>query len=186
MHYVWQRGEISCLRLFRTSQGQRSSAPPPNPDSDSLTAETGTVHDTREPQTLVVEEDGDDNNDDDSEEDETSSMDDEDLPRWAKRSAFPDDPLMRSHTLLVALVPAYLLPDLPGPQDRAKLLNVLLSGQLLCIAYNIGIRQSRKPWGYINVDSIHDIFSLEAAVTKSEADGTQGERGAQRLDVQAY
>ena len=177
MHYVWQRGEISCLRLFRTSQGQRSSAPPPNPDSDSLTAETGTVHDTREPQTLVVEEDGDDDDDDDSE---------EDLPRWAKRSAFPDDPLMRSHALLVALVPAYLLPDLPGPQDRAELLNALLSGQLLCIAYNIGIRQSRKLWGYINVDSIHDIFALEAAVTKSEADGTQEERGAQRLDVQAY
>ena len=194
----WVYEQERAARKPERSKGRRSSAPPPNPDSTSLTAigdcaerrvDAGKMmvamrdlvltEEPEELQTLVEEEDGDGDgdDDDDGEEDETSSMDDEDLPRWAKRSAFPDDPLMRSHALLVALLPAYLLPHLPGPQDRAELLNALSSGQLLCIAYNIGVRQSRKPWGYINVDSIHDIFALEAAVTKSEADGTQEERG---------
>src|SRR6266702_6075449 len=54
----------------------------------------------------------------------------------------------------------------PGSQDRAAFLNALSSSPLLCLAYNAGVRQSRKPWGYINTDSIHDIISLEAAVTK--------------------
>lgn len=71
----------------------------------------------------------------------------------------------------------WLLPHIPGSQDRADFLNVLSSGQLLCIAYNIGVRQSRKPWAYINVDSIHDTIALEATVTKFEADGTQEEKG---------
>ena len=130
---------------------------------------------TEEPeelQTLVEEEDGD--GEDDDEDDETSSVDDVDLPRWAKRSTFPDDALMRTHALLVALLPASLLPHLPGSQDRIEFLNALSSGQLLCLAYNTGVRQSRKPWGYINTDSIHDIIALEAAHTKSsEVEGSQ-------------
>ncbi|KAH9158918.1 hypothetical protein EDB89DRAFT_1374082 [Lactarius sanguifluus] len=132
---------------------------------------------TEEPEELeiLVEEDGDD--DDGDGDDETSSVDDDDLPRWAKRSAFPDDPLMRVHALLVALLPASLLSHLPGSQDRAEFLNALSSGQLLYLAYNAGVRQSRKPWGYINTDSIHDIIALEAALTKSEVDGSQEEKG---------
>ncbi|KAH8980626.1 hypothetical protein EDB86DRAFT_3087730 [Lactarius hatsudake] len=120
---------------------------------------------------ILVEEDGDD--DDGDGDDETSSVDDDDLPRWAKRSAFPDDPLIRVHALLVTLLPAFLLFHLPGSQDRAEFLNALSSGQLLCLAYNAGFRQSRKPWGHINTDSIHDIIALEAALTKSEVDGSQ-------------
>ncbi|KAH9164870.1 hypothetical protein EDB89DRAFT_2233714 [Lactarius sanguifluus] len=132
---------------------------------------------TEEPEELeiLVEEDGDD--DDGDGDDETSSVDDDDLPRWAKRSAFPDDPLMRVHALLVALLPASLLSHLPGSQDRAEFMNALSSGQLLCLAYNAGVRQSRKPWGYINTDSIHDIIALEVALTKSEVDGSQEEKG---------
>ncbi|KAH9017767.1 hypothetical protein EDB83DRAFT_2528542 [Lactarius deliciosus] len=124
---------------------------------------------------MLVEEDGDD--DDGDGDDEISSVDDDDLPRWAKRSAFPDDPLMRVHALLVALLPAFLLFHLPGSQDRAEFLNALSSGQLLCLAYNAGVRQSRKPWGYINTDSVRDIIALEAALTKSEVDGSQDEKG---------
>ncbi len=56
----------------------------------------------------------------------------------------------------------------PGSQDRAAFLNALSSSPLLCLAYNAGVRQSRKPWGYINTDSIHDIIALEAAVTKHQ------------------
>ncbi len=172
-------------------KGRRSSAPPLNLDQAKPNTQTtatgrsarrlvsanmlGTMRDlvvTEEPEELqtLVEEDGDGD-------DETSSVDDDDLPRWAKRSAFPDDPLMRTQALLVALLPATLLPHLPGPQDRAEFLNALSSGQLLCLAYNAGIRQSRKPWGYINADSIHDIIALEAALMKSEVDGSQEEKG---------
>jgi len=66
---------------------------------------------------------------------------------------------------------------MPTSPDRAELLNALSSGQLLCIAYNIGDRQSRKPWGYINDDSIHDIDALEDALSASGADGLQAEKG---------
>jgi hypothetical protein len=107
----------------------------------------------------------------------TSSLDDEDLPRWAQRSAFPDGELHRTHALLVALLPASLLSHLPTSPDRAELLNTLSSGQLLCVAYNIGVRQSRKPWGYINDDSIHDIAALEDALSALAIDGSQAEKG---------
>jgi hypothetical protein len=43
------------------------------------------------------------------------------------------------------------------------------SGQSLCVEYNAGVRQSRRPWGYINADTIHDIIALEA-------DGSQEEK----------
>jgi hypothetical protein len=45
-------------------------------------------------ETLAEEEHGDVNGDG------TSSLEDEDLPRWAQRSAFPDGELPRTHTLL--------------------------------------------------------------------------------------
>jgi hypothetical protein len=105
------------------------------------------------------------------------SVDDNDLPRWAQRSAFSDGKLSRTHALLVALLPAFLLPQLPTSLDRADLLNALSSGQLLCVAYNIGVRQSRQPWGYINDESIHDIVALEDALSASGADGSQAEKG---------
>jgi len=105
------------------------------------------------------------------------SVDDNDLPRWAQRSAFSDGELSRTHALLVALLPASLLPHLPTSPDRADLLNALSAGQLLCVAYNIGVRQSRKPWGYINDESIHDIVALEDALSASAADGLQTEKG---------
>ena len=105
------------------------------------------------------------------------AVDDNDLPRWAQRSAFPDGELSRTHALLVALLPASLLPHLPTSPDRADLLNALSSGHLLCVAYDIGARQSRKPWGYINDESIHDIVALEDALSASAANGLQTEKG---------
>lgn len=68
----------------------------------------------------------------------------------------------RLHALLIAFLPPNLLPILPvEPTDRAALLKALSSGQLLCVAYNVGVRRSRKPWGYISKDAIHDIVTLE-------------------------
>ena len=105
------------------------------------------------------------------------TVDDNDLPRWAQRSTFSDGELSRTHALLVALLPASLLSHLPTSPDWADLLNALSSGQLLCVTYNIGVRQSRKPWGYINDKSIHDIVALEDALSASVADGLQMEKG---------
>ncbi|KAI0065172.1 hypothetical protein BV25DRAFT_1822288 [Artomyces pyxidatus] len=102
------------------------------------------------------------------EDDDAVSVEDDELPQWAKRSAFVDEPLSRAHALLVALLPATLLPTLGNSPDRAELLQALSSGQLLCVAYNAGVRRSRKPWGYISKDAIHDIVALEEAASGSD------------------
>jgi hypothetical protein len=159
-------------------KGRRSSAPlpDPSPTASATDAILGAMRDltlTEEPealQTLAEEEDN-------ADEDDASSVDDDDLPRWAQRSAFSEGELPRAHALLVALLPASHLSHLPTSPNRPDLLNALSSGQLLCIAYNISVRQSRRPWGYINDDSIHDIVALEHALSTSEADGSQAEKG---------
>ena len=74
--------------------------------------------------------------------------------------------LGRTHVLLRALLPDNLLSALPLSTDRVTLLHALSSGQLLCFAYNIGVRRSRKPWGYISKDAVHDIVALEQAAAK--------------------
>ncbi|KAH9047199.1 hypothetical protein EDB84DRAFT_1620155 [Lactarius hengduanensis] len=99
---------------------------------------------------ILVEENSNENEGDG---DETSGV-----------STFPDDPLMRTYVLLVAFLLTSLLHHLPGSQDRAEFLNPLSSGQSLCLAI-------------INTDSIHDIIALEAALTRSEVDGSQEEKG---------
>ncbi|CAL1702604.1 unnamed protein product [Somion occarium] len=94
---------------------------------------------------------------------ETESIEDDDLPEWARRSAFQDDPLARAYALLQALLPSSLQPLLPSSSsDRIAFLTCLASGQLPCIAYNVGVRRSRKPWGYVSKDAIHDIAMLES------------------------
>lgn len=90
---------------------------------------------------------------------EVSSVEDEDLPSWARRT-FQGD---RTHALLTALLPSDLASTLPPPGDTSALLQSLSSGQLLCVAYNVGVRRSRKPWGYIAREAIHDIVALEEA-----------------------
>lgn len=85
--------------------------------------------------------------------------------------------LGRLHALLQALLPSslqHLLP--PAPSDRATLLGALASGQLLCTAYNTGVRRSRKPWGLVNRDAIHDIAALEAQ-SVAEEDSERARRG---------
>jgi len=171
-------------RVARREKGRRSSAPLPDSDRSVSPPEAhgsaGVVESmqglsiTEEPDVLetLAEEEHDDVDGDD-----TSSLDDEYLARWAQRGAFSDNELHRAHALLVALLPASLLSHLPTSPDRAEFLNALSSGQLLCVAYNIGVRQSRKPWGYINDDSIHDIAALEDALSASAIDGSQAEKG---------
>lgn len=69
--------------------------------------------------------------------------------------------LGRAHALLNLFLPRDLLDGLQQPNMPSIFLESLSSGQLLCVAYNAIVRKSKKPWGYISKDSIHDIISLE-------------------------
>ncbi|GJJ14255.1 hypothetical protein Clacol_008519 [Clathrus columnatus] len=101
------------------------------------------------------------------EEEDEEGIPDEELPDWAKRGKFSDDPIARLTSLLVTLLPPDLLHLLPLLNDtsRTTLLNSLSSGQVLCNAYNIAVRRSKKPWGYINNAAVHDMAALENEAT---------------------
>jgi len=86
----------------------------------------------------------------------------------------------RASAVLHHLLPSELskhLPPVDLPPDREALLLALSSGQLLCVAYNTGVRRSKKPWGYINKTAIHDIAALEAeALTKGTQEEANGKK----------
>ncbi|EIW52733.1 uncharacterized protein TRAVEDRAFT_155506 [Trametes versicolor FP-101664 SS1] len=107
---------------------------------------------------------------------EEDLIEDDDLPAWAKRTTFIGDDFGRLVALLAALLPGDLLRLLPtDPDEHASILRVLSSGQLLCTAYNAGVRKSRKPWGYVDRDAIHDIAALELA--QAVEGSTEAKRG---------
>lgn len=45
------------------------------------------------------------------------------------------------------------------------------------MAYNTCVRKSKKPWGYVSKDSIHDIISLEKAQSEAESSEGTGKKG---------
>ncbi len=92
-----------------------------------------------------------------------AAIDDDDLPAWARRDAFVDDELGRARHLIASLLPPPLVAALAPSSPRDAFLESLSSGQLLCVAYNAGVRRSKKPWGYVNKDGIHDIIALAAS-----------------------
>lgn len=97
---------------------------------------------------------------------EDESVDENELPPWARlHSSTYASHLERAYALLVAFLPVDLLPTLMFPSDAGRIpfLESLSSGQLLCVAYNAAVRKSRKPWGFVAKDAIHDIISLENA-----------------------
>ncbi|KAH8981235.1 hypothetical protein EDB86DRAFT_3087282 [Lactarius hatsudake] len=105
-------------RALRATGGVREHANMFDSMRDLVMEEPGEL------QTLV-EEDGNGNEGGD----ETSGVVEDHLPRWARWSTFPDDPLMHTHVLLVAFLPT----------SSAQFARSSRSG---------------KPWGYINTDSI--------------------------------
>ncbi|KAJ3840793.1 hypothetical protein F5878DRAFT_723485 [Lentinula raphanica] len=118
---------------------------------------------------------------DEGDNDDDSEIEDDALPEWAKRSTFVDHDLDRAHSLLLSLLPPHMhhallppssTPPSSSPSAHALFLQSLSSGQLLCIAYNAGVRKSKKPWGYINKEGIHDILALQSQSTQS-TQGTQ-------------
>ena len=121
---------------------------------------------------------------------EDESMDDDELPEWARKSTFIEDNLGRlfsslpnfislyrlgrAHSLLLSFLPSALQPALQPSSPREAFLESLSFGQLLCTAYNSCVRKSKKPWGYVSKDGIHDIIALEKS---AEAD-LEGEASA--------
>ncbi|KAF8198375.1 hypothetical protein K438DRAFT_1824288 [Mycena galopus ATCC 62051] len=103
------------------------------------------------------------------------SIDDDELPKWAQRKGFERDELGRAHAVLSAFLPPTLLATLNSPSQREAFLECLTSGQLLCVAYNTCVRKSKKPWGYISKDGIHDILALEQAAREGGADETKAQ-----------
>ena len=67
---------------------------------------------------------------------------------------------------MAAFLPVALLPLLPIDGTRNDLLAALSSGQVLCTAYNAAVRKSKKPWGYIDADAIHDIAEETSTADK--------------------
>ncbi|CED85135.1 hypothetical protein [Phaffia rhodozyma] len=69
------------------------------------------------------------------------------------------DIIVRLHSLLSYHLPPYLatyIPPLTSPLP--DFLNDLTDGQLLCYAHNFAVRRSRKPWGFIPDNEIHDVI----------------------------
>lgn len=83
--------------------------------------------------------------------------------------------LGRAHAILTTFLPPTLLPALLPPSPREEFLDCLSSGQLLCVAYNTCVRKSKKPWGYISRDGIHDIVALEQAARDDDPDDTKAQ-----------
>ncbi|KAJ3966985.1 hypothetical protein EV361DRAFT_526504 [Lentinula raphanica] len=119
---------------------------------------------------------------DEGDNDEDSEIEDDALPEWAKRSTFVGNDLDRAHSLLLSLLPPHLhhalLPPSSSPPSSSALAHALFlqslsSGQLLCIAYNAGVRKSKKPWGFINKEGIHDILALQSQ-NQNQGQGSQG------------
>ncbi|KAF9478778.1 hypothetical protein BDN70DRAFT_993970 [Pholiota conissans] len=118
---------------------------------------------------------------------EEEEIDDEDLPAWARRSEFADNPLGRAHALLETFLPAPLRTYLVSPEGGARtaFLSSLSSGQLLCGAYNACVRKSKRPWGFVSPNGVHDIIALEKAAIEAakagkdkEKDGSKEKDGA--------
>ncbi|KAF8907602.1 hypothetical protein CPB84DRAFT_1768329 [Gymnopilus junonius] len=86
------------------------------------------------------------------------------------RSTFVNDRQGRVHALLHFFLPSHLQPALGASSSRSEFLSSLSSGQLLCIAYNACVRKSKKPWGFVSKDSVHDILALEKAAAAQNAD----------------
>jgi hypothetical protein len=137
--------------------------------------------------------------DEDSEADEEGIPDSE-LPEWAQRefsqntsgecirfliqrSKTHTNFTVRLHSLLSfhlvpdlkALLPSH--PDSPDESFRLDLLTRLSDGQLLCISYNSIVRRSKKPWGFIQPASIHDIVALEKEKQADKEDNDKKNKG---------
>ncbi|ESK91317.1 hypothetical protein Moror_2780 [Moniliophthora roreri MCA 2997] len=133
---------------------------------------------SEEPSTMEGITEADEEEEPENGQDGDGGVEDDDLPEWAKRNAFLENPLDRCHALISSLLPSTLQSALvPEDSSRLTFLDCLSSGQLLCAAYNAGVRKSKEPWGYVNKDGIHDIIALEQAAAEAGDSGSKAKTG---------
>ncbi|MBW0509582.1 hypothetical protein O181_049297 [Austropuccinia psidii MF-1] len=131
-------------------------------------------------------------------ESETEDVEDDEtlLPDWARLDRFTptnslddeanhrDQQLNRLFFCLVSHLPNDLLFHMSPPHgesgSRITFLDSLSDGTLLCLAYNVALRQSQRPWGFIPVESIHNLATLTSSFGSStetqSADSTVGKQ----------
>ncbi|EFP82796.1 uncharacterized protein PGTG_08992 [Puccinia graminis f. sp. tritici CRL 75-36-700-3] len=133
-----------------------------------------------------------------TEDESYSEMEDEEdseelLPDWARNDRFlikssrtddqgnpidglENDPLGRLFSCLVSHLPHELLSHLVPPHgefgSRIGFLDSLSDGTLLCLAYNTVLRKSQRPWGFIPVESIHNLVTLTGGKGSSGGGGS--------------
>lgn len=61
----------------------------------------------------------------------------------------------RLHSLLIYLLPSHVAHHLSSPSST---LEPFTNGQLLCQAFNFGVRRSARPWGFVLEHEIHDVL----------------------------
>lgn len=84
---------------------------------------------------------------------------------------------------LAPLSSDHLSPEANPSGSRAAFLSSLTSGQLLCVAYNTCVRKSKKPWGFVSRDGIHDIIALEAAAAAGGMNAEEGNESSASKEV---
>ncbi|PLW05390.1 hypothetical protein PCANC_28788, partial [Puccinia coronata f. sp. avenae] len=130
---------------------------------------------TTEDESNSEETDGEEEGDGEEGEEDLEEL----LPEWARNDRFlvkttrvdpkngtqllaqESDQLGRLFSCLVSHLPIELLPHLVAPHgdhgSRLKFLDSLSDGTLICLAYNSILRKSQRPWGFIPMESIHNL-----------------------------
>jgi hypothetical protein len=174
------RAVSRAAKIRRVSSGDAVERPPSDRDfrrrasSDIISFMRGLSF-SEEPNSILEMQEEED------EEFVEDELEDDEVPDWAKRRMFEYNKLARAHAFFVYFLPAdlraYLAPlssDHLSPEansasgSRTAFLSSLTSGQLLCAAYNTCVRKSKKPWGFVSKDGVHDIIALEAAAAAEE------------------
>ncbi|TIC46905.1 hypothetical protein E3Q08_00248 [Wallemia mellicola] len=100
--------------------------------------------------------------------------DDSHLPEWAQKTLYQNDPLGRLYALFMSYLPSSLKILLPSPsEDPSGFMDRISDGQMLCIVFNNILRRSRRPWGFIPPQDIHDIVGLEKEELEANDDNNK-------------
>ncbi|EPQ31482.1 uncharacterized protein PFL1_06837 [Pseudozyma flocculosa PF-1] len=83
-----------------------------------------------------------------------------DVPAWARKGEFQGGEIDGFELLQVSTEVTQSDNVLDISKDQ--LLDALVDGSMLCHAYNAALRQSSRPWGFIQPKEIHDLKAAEA------------------------
>lgn len=136
----------------------------------------------------------------------TEGAGEDDLPSWARGGQdYPGGSIARARDLLIDMLPSDLAAEVPlldevdpshpytqkeeDDEDfdtpstgKFAFLSALSNGQLLCLAYNEALRQSKRPWGFIQPQDIHDVMTYERAAREARKNKSAQERIEEKLE----